>query len=236
MDDARLEEARKMAEDTERLCEAGDFPQAEALAKKALRIREEILGKEHALVAQSLRSLAIVHMNRGHAMSALPLAKRSAAIYEAGGDATRKDYAATLDTIAQLHSLLGQLDEACSAATDAMEEMAKAMGDRHPEFASCVLTVAMLTVDIGEAETGLELYERARKIFEANDGWEVHEALAWRGAADAHLALGEPERARAACLRALEIASPKMRPDHPMLDEIMKTLDEIGKPPSAALN
>jgi tetratricopeptide (TPR) repeat protein len=235
MDD-RLEEARKLVEETEKLCDAGSFVQAEALAKKALRIREELLGKEHALVAQALRSLAVVQMNMGHAMSALPLAKRSATIYEAGGDATRKDYAATLDTVAQLHSLLGQLDEACGAATDAMEEMAKAMGDRHPELASVILTVAMLTVDIGEAETGLELYERARKIFEANDGWEVHEALSWRGAADAHLALGEPKKARAACIRALEIASPKLRADHPMLHEIVKTLDEIGKPPSAALN
>ena len=234
--DERLEEARKLAEETERLCDAGSFVQAEAIAKKALLIREETLGKEHALVAQSLRALAIVQMNMGNAGSALPLAKRSAKIYGAGGDATRKDYAATLDTIAQLHSLLGQLDEACSTATDAMEEMATAVGAEHPELASTILTVAMLTVDIGEAETGLELYARARKIFEKNKGWEVHEALSWRGAADAHLALGEPQKARAACLRALEIASPKLRSDHPMLHEIVKTLDEIGKPPSAALN
>lgn len=227
--DERLDEARKLADEADRLCESGDYAKAEAPAKRALLLREGALGKEHLEVAKSLGVLAIVHMNLGHSASALPLAQRSASIYEAGGDSTRKEFAATLDTIAQLHSLLGQLDEACGIATQAMEEMVKVTGDRHPEFASTILTVAMLTVEIGEVETGLSLYDRARKIFEASTGWELHQALALRGAADAHLALGESAKARACVIRALEIATPKVGPEHPMVDEMAVKLDEIDK-------
>ncbi len=225
----RLKEALALAEEADRLCETGDYAKAETPARKALLLREAVLGKEHLDVAKSLGVLAIVQMNLRATVSALPLAQRSARIYEAGGDPTRKEFAATLDTIAQLHSLLGQLDEACGAATQAMEEMVKVTGDRHPEFASTVLTVAMLTVEIGEVETGLSLYDRARTIFEASTGWEVHQALALRGAADAHLALGQPAKARACVIRALEIATPKVGPEHPMVDELALKLDEIEK-------
>jgi tetratricopeptide (TPR) repeat protein len=236
--DERLVQAEALAAEADALCAADDFAHAEAPARKALLLREAALGKEHLDVAKSLGVLAIVHMNLGNAATALPLAQRSADIYEAAGDAKRKDFAATLDTVAQLHSVLGNLEDACSTATRALEEMTTAVGDGHPELASTMLTVAMLTVEIGETETAIELYERARAIFVAAKGWEVHEALSYRGEADAHRMEGDLQKARACCIRALEIATPKLGPEHRMVDELAITLEEIERAinPPAVLN
>lgn len=238
MMDARIVEAEKLADEADALCEAEDFPKAEAPARKALLLREEILGKDHLDVAKSLGVLAVIHMNLGNAASAIPLAQRSADIYEAAGDAKRKEFAAMLDTLAQLQSFVGKLDDACTTATRAMEEMTRAVGTDHPELASTLLTVAMLTVEIGEQETAIELYGNARKMFEKAEGWEVHQALSLRGEADAHLSLSEPAKARACVIRALEIATPKLGPEHRMVDELAITLEEIERilKPSAALN
>ena len=64
------------------LYEHGHYDQAESLFKRSLVIREKALGSEHPLVAESLRTIALLYKKTDRDKEAEELEKRAAAIRE----------------------------------------------------------------------------------------------------------------------------------------------------------
>jgi tetratricopeptide (TPR) repeat protein len=60
----------------------GDYQKAEPLYKRALEIREKVLGPDHPDVSDSLNNLANLYSDLGHYQRAEPLYKRALEIKE----------------------------------------------------------------------------------------------------------------------------------------------------------
>ena len=60
----------------------GDYEGAEPLYRRALEIREKVLGREHPDTATSLNNLAVLLENKGDYEGAEPLYRRALEIYE----------------------------------------------------------------------------------------------------------------------------------------------------------
>ena len=66
----------------EALHRLGKYQEAEAYHRRALRLREKVLGTEHADTAASLNATALVLGHLGHYSDALPLAERALSLRE----------------------------------------------------------------------------------------------------------------------------------------------------------
>jgi len=76
------ESANALHAEVEQLYEAGKHDQAESIAKRALAMREKVLGPDHLDVAASLTILAVVYEALKRRAEAEPLYKRALAISE----------------------------------------------------------------------------------------------------------------------------------------------------------
>lgn len=99
----------------------------------------------------------------------------------------------------------GDLGEAARAAGRAIDEMEKAVGAAHPDYAAMLVNFAELSVEAGEYVGALELHRRAIAIYERSPGSEEAHAVALRGASVAHRALGQLSKARELLVSALEL-------------------------------
>src|SRR5215470_9683663 len=79
---AALKEAGTLAKKAAVLYDAGKYAEAAPLYLQSLSIREKVLGPEHADVAMTLNSLALVYQMQSRSAKAEPLFKRSVAVYE----------------------------------------------------------------------------------------------------------------------------------------------------------
>ncbi len=103
--------------------------------ERALAIRDKALGPDHPAVAASLRSLAAVHVERGHYTQAEPLMRRALAISEKALGPTHPATADFLDGYAQI---LGNVrtDAAAEAEVKALKTRARAIRDAQVRRAS----------------------------------------------------------------------------------------------------
>lgn len=77
-----LAEATRLNQQVDRLYQQGKYDEAIPLAKRALAIREKILGANHPDVATSLSNLAVLYDYQGKYRQAEPLQSRALAIKE----------------------------------------------------------------------------------------------------------------------------------------------------------
>jgi TonB family protein len=97
---AALEEASSLSIKVVQLYQAGKFDEALPLAERALKLREEAVGREHHIVADALKNLGAVYIGKGKADRARQLYTRALSIYE-------KNPAANNTKIFQLLDALG---------------------------------------------------------------------------------------------------------------------------------
>lgn len=117
----------------------------------------------------------------------------------------------------------GDLGGAARAAGQAIEEMEKAVGKEHPDYADMLVNFAELSIEGGEYVGSLELCRRAMTIYEASPGREDATAIALRTASLAHRALGQFPRAHELLVRALAIVK------NPELEHaIQGDVEELG--------
>jgi tetratricopeptide (TPR) repeat protein len=97
-------------DDLARLHEAlGDFPRAQRDFGRALAIREQMLGPDHADIARSLSSLAGLLWTRGDVAGAQPFLERAFAIRVKALGSDHPDTMKSLDELARLHEAQGDL-------------------------------------------------------------------------------------------------------------------------------
>lgn len=90
----------------------GRYDEAEPLHRRALELREKILGTEHPDVAQSSNNLATVHVAQRQYPAALPLYERAIDIWQNTRGQNYYKIATALNNLATLYESQGQYEEA----------------------------------------------------------------------------------------------------------------------------
>lgn len=144
----------------------GKLDDALLLARQSLAIREEVLGKEHRLVATSLGNLAHILQAQGSLAEARPLFQRALEIDEKALGKDHPDVATDLGALGVLLQELGALAEARPLLERALEIRERALGPDHPEVADDLSSLATLLLHLRAFAEAEPLLQRALTIQE----------------------------------------------------------------------
>lgn len=144
----------------------GLYKDSESLLKKALEIREKLLGTEDTQVAESLISLAILYEQQGKFDEAKQISNRSLEIREKALTPDHPDIAVSLHRLARIHHKQGALDEALPLYMRSLEIREKALGPNHPDVAESLRDLGILYYMKAQYSEAESLYKRALTIRE----------------------------------------------------------------------
>lgn len=215
----RDEALRRAAEVNLRVVElwrAGQFRQAEALARESLAIRERILGSEDPVVAESLMNLGAQLEGQAKYADARRLYERSLAIRERALGPDHRDVASSLNNLAGVLRALGDYERAKPLFERALAIVEKVLGRDHPDVALSLGNLAGLLKVQGDFATARPLYERAIEILERAWGKDHREVAGMvNNLATLLQKQGKLAEAQALFERSLAIQERTWGPDHP---------------------
>jgi len=194
----------------------GEYEQVESLHKRALAIREQVLGPTHHSTAVSLAHLGLYYWSQGKYADALPLWQRDLAIKEQELGLKHPETARSLNNLAALYYNQGKYAEALPLCQRALAIDEETYGSNHPDVARDLNNLANLFNVQGKYEQAESLYQRALTIREQKLGPE-HPDTAWSVANLAWLYMnqGKYEQAKLLYQRALAIREKVLGSDHP---------------------
>ena len=142
------------------------YSKAEALFKKAIFIREQVLGPGHPDIAQSLNNLGLLYYKQGRYEEAKPFYIRSLVIREQIVGSDHPDTAQSLNNLALFYQNQGRYEEAESLYKRAIAILEFASGPDHPDIAQILNNLALHYYKQGQDEKAEPLYKRALAIRE----------------------------------------------------------------------
>jgi tetratricopeptide (TPR) repeat protein len=149
------------------LCrDLGRYAEAEPLFKRALAIREKVLGPDHLDVGQSLTNLGDIYRCRGRYGEAEPLLIRGLAIREKALGPNHPAVGISLNDLALVYHGQGRYAEAERLYERAIAIYEKAFGPDHREVGTCLDNLARLYRAQGRYAEVEPLYKRAIAIYE----------------------------------------------------------------------
>ncbi|MCE9578122.1 MAG: serine/threonine-protein kinase [Deltaproteobacteria bacterium] len=189
----------------------GDYAEAEVLHRRALTLREQLLGAQHPLVAESLNNLGVVIYHQGRLDEARPLYERALAMRIAVLGPDHYDVGVTLNNLGGLYLDTGDDAKAADYLGRALANWEHALGPDHPDLAIPLANLGDLANRQGDHATALADCERALRIEEKAAGPDDPD-LAYNLAciAEAHLGAKRASAALPPLERALRLreASP----------------------------
>jgi CHAT domain-containing protein/tetratricopeptide (TPR) repeat protein len=203
--------------------------ETEALARRALRIKEALLGPDHVEVGRSLHHLARVHGDRGDYARARPLYERSLAIRERALGPEDPEVARALQNLAILLKNLGHYDESRALHERALAIRRARLGPDHPEVAQSLHSLAALAWTMGDRTRGLALVRQAIAIWEKAHGPE-HPRLATslEGLGVIAMEEGDWTNSRMFIERALRIHEKRLGASHPSVANALANLAQLA--------
>lgn len=114
----------------------GKLDEAKPFYEKALRVRQELYGAQHLLVAQSLNNLAAIPFQRGQLDEAQALHQRALAIRIARLGEVSPDVAVSVNALAQIDAARGDLDKARLGFERAIAIWSATIGADHTDTAA----------------------------------------------------------------------------------------------------
>jgi tetratricopeptide (TPR) repeat protein len=194
----------------------GRYEEAEPLIKRALEIRERMLGANHPDTAISLNSLAVIYENQGRYKEAEPLIKRALEIRERALGGNHPDTATSLNDLAGVYESQGQYEEAEPLYKRALEIKERVLGADHTDTAIALNNLAGVYESQGQYEEAEPLYKRALEIFERVLGVDhPYTATSLNNLANLYYNQGRYEKAEPLFKRTLEIFGRVLGADHP---------------------
>src|SRR5581483_702696 len=152
--------------------------QGEPLAKRALSIREELLGADHPDVAISLNYLGLLYYEQGKYMQAEPLFQRALRIQEQAFGPHHPNVTTSLKNLAFLYHAQSKYDQAESLCQRAVQIREQALGPEHPDTARALNNLAIICHAQGKYEQEEALFQQATHLLEQALGPE-HPLLAY---------------------------------------------------------
>jgi len=216
--EAQLAEAVRLNDQATTLFNAGLFDEAITLAKRALVIREQVLGPEHLDVATSLNNLAVLYYNKGDFVEAEPLYKRALAIREKTLGPEHLSVANSLNILAVLYLDAGDYVQAEPLFKRALAIFEKVRGQEHPDVAMSLSNLASLCRAKGDYVQAEPLHKRALAIREKMLGPE-HPlvALSLNNLGALYFDKGDYTLAESLLQRTVKIREKNLGPEHPLI-------------------
>jgi C-terminal peptidase prc len=144
----------------------GRYPQAEPLLRRALTIRETVLGPAHPDVAQSLYFVALALHYQARYADAESLLRRALEIREQALRSDHPDVANSLNNLATVLYYQGRYAEADPLHRRALAIREKALGPDHPDVAESLNNLGELYRAQRRYTDGEPFYRRALVILE----------------------------------------------------------------------
>jgi tetratricopeptide (TPR) repeat protein/transcriptional regulator with XRE-family HTH domain len=160
------------------LLNCGRDQQTERLYRRALRIREQILGPEHPRVADSLMGLGSFYCEHGAYGQAEGLYRRALHIREQILGPEHPQVADSLQGLTWLYCEQGKYDQAEVSQLRALRIREQVLGPEHLQVANALYWMGNVYSEQGAYEQAERLYRRALRIKEQMLGPE-HSSLAF---------------------------------------------------------
>jgi CHAT domain-containing protein/tetratricopeptide (TPR) repeat protein len=223
-----LQKAAALHRQSKKLNQQGRHLEALTTAKKAISIREEILGPDHPKVAQCLNRLSEIHKSLGEYETALLLCKRALAIRQKKLDAFHPAVAQSLNQMGAIYRSLGKYAKAAPLYKRALTIRRKTLGPDHPNVAKSLNNLAVLHRVLGNYQKAEALCRLSLDIHEKHYGPEhPHVAKSLNNLAAIFRVAGHYQKAIPLCRRALEIYEKTRGADHPRIANSLNNLANI---------
>jgi tetratricopeptide (TPR) repeat protein len=142
----------------------GELDEARRIQERALAIREEVLGRDHVVVAVSLTNLGTILGMSGALPEARALFERSLAIQERVLGPDHPDCATTSISLGNVDHLLGDHDAARLRYERALAVHERAYGPRHPAVTDSLSNLAVVHATRNDLARAEAMFERVLEI------------------------------------------------------------------------
>ena len=203
----------------------GDYAEAEAELREALRIREQALGRDSLAVARTLDALGTVLEFRGKYDEAVAAGRRTLAIRERLFGSDNPDVAFSLVNLAEGYVSQGRWQEAAPMAQRALEIRERTLPPGHQDIGWALVSRGGVHQAAGRYDEALADYDRAGKLL-GIDG-EVDSlgaGIVMRRRGSLYLERGDNPRAIETLARALKAYEKSGGDKHPDLPSVLLLL------------
>ncbi len=193
----------------------GLFEEALPLATEALETRREVLGDDHAEVAESQAHLANLYWQLGRFDDAAPLYESSIRVREERDGSASIELAQSLNGLAIIHWNRGDYQTAEALHLRALEIREEALGPHHPDVATSLDNLAIVYKDQLLLDRAEPLFRRSLEIREQVLGPDHNRvAASLNNLGVLYLDQEKHEQARPLYERALAIWRHTLGPEH----------------------
>ena len=141
----------------------GEYREAEPLLRKALSLRQDALGTETELIADTLNNLGLLRFATGSLDSAVDLLEQAAALRDTAAT-NWKRLADTDNNLGLVYRAVGRDSDAAQHYQQALERRREALGPWHPDVAQSLNNLAVLRLSAGRHGEAAEAAEAALQI------------------------------------------------------------------------
>ncbi|MGH7295873.1 MAG: tetratricopeptide repeat protein [Polyangiaceae bacterium] len=188
----------------------------------------EQLGRDVPIEAGVMDVEAQLAYLAGHLDEAVATHTRAIQLLEPVAGADDRQVAAMRSFEGFVLADLNRFPEALHLEGQALDSRREALGASHPEVARSLTNLALVHMQLGDAEQALAEFRAARAIWDALDPEHPLAGFAEQGIADALLELGRIDEARTAGDAALGTLSRGYGADHPRVASALLTVGRIA--------
>ena len=198
------------------LSEQGDYVKALKYCKKAMKIREQVLGPSHPDTAMTYNNLASMYSDVGEYDKALIYYEKDLAISEQVLGPNHLDTATTYNNMAAVFRVQGNYRMALEYYKKALKIRERVSGQAHPDTATIYNNMASVYSNQGNFVKAQEYYGMALAILERVLGSNHPDvATVYNNLAIVHANKGHFTNALKYCEKARAIFEPVLGPNHP---------------------
>lgn len=168
--DGDLKEASQLSQQVVKLYNEGKYEEALPLARRAVEIREKLLGKEDLLVADALSNLGTVLTAMKNYSDAQSQYEKALSIYEKAYGESSLKVCGALDNLGWLNYGANNNGKAESLFQRSLVIKEKLLGPDHAEVAQAVESLARFYQRTGKYDKSISLYKRVAAIWEKSQG------------------------------------------------------------------
>ena len=227
---AQLTKAEQLTKQAWELNEQGKYSEAIPLAQEALIIRQQVLGEEHADVANSLNNLGLLYQSMGRYQQAEPLLTQALEMLRRLLGNEHPSVATSLNNLGLLYQLMGRSQQAEPLYTEALEMRRRLLGNEHPSVATSLNNLAFLYKSMGRYQQAEPLLTQALKMSRRLLGEEHSSvALSLNNLAVLYKSMGRYQQAEPLYTQALKINRRLLGNEHPYVATSLNNLAVLYK-------
>lgn len=211
--------------------ELGDYAEAEPLLRRAVDIRESMLGSDDPAIApatiEALISLASLYLNTGDLNKAEPLLQRAQEVCNKFLGLEHELTALTLNELGVLYQRAGDYLRAEALYKHSLELREKLLGPAHPDTVFVLENLASIYQATGDYPTAISLVRRVLAAYaRVNELNAINIADGMSALADLYLYNSDTEKALTLYERALEIREEELGPENSMTARSLDQLED----------